>query len=233
MSQFGCVVAFFCRNAGSSFAHRSISSCDTSRNAPPEAVRMIRLRAFSGRPWMHWKIAECSLSAGKIFTPCFTARGTIHGPPAMRVSLFARQMFFPASIAATVGGNPAHPTIPVTTLSTSLCLATSTIPFGPYRSSGNGPSMSLSIAFSVAMSFPSAMLTIFGLNFLICAASTSRFLPAERATISNLSGCSSAISSVCVPMEPVLPRREIFFTLPLPNLGTSFGTSARPGQHAP
>jgi hypothetical protein len=77
------------------------------------------------------------------------------------------------------------------------------------------------------------MLTIFGLNFLICSESTSRFLPALRATISNLSGCSSAMSSVWVPMLPVEPRREIFLTLPLPRRGTSAGTSARPGQHAP
>lgn len=58
-------------------------------------------------------------------------------------------------------------------------------------------------------------------------------LTAERATISNLSGCSSAMSKVCVPMDPVEPRREIFLTLPLPSRVTSEGTSARPGQQAP
>ena len=31
----------------------------------------------------------------------------------MSVSLLARQMFLPASMAATVGGKPAQPTIPV------------------------------------------------------------------------------------------------------------------------
>lgn len=61
---------------------------------------------------MHWKIAECSLSAGKRLTLCFAARGSTYGPPAMSVSLFARQMSLPASMAATVGWSPAHPTIP-------------------------------------------------------------------------------------------------------------------------
>jgi hypothetical protein len=151
----------------------------------------------------------------------------------MSVSLLARQMFLPASMAATVGGRPAHPTIPVTVESTSLCLATSIMPSSPYSSSGAGPSMSAIISLSFATSAPSLMETILGLNFLICSASTSRFLPALSATISNLSGCSSAMSSVCVPMEPVEPSREIFLTLPFPSAGTSLGTSARPGQHAP
>lgn len=106
-----------------------------------------------------WKIAECSESAGKILTPYFLARGSTNGPPAIKVSLFARAMSFPASIAATVGWNhnhslvsfatasvfhtvhregteksmrrvnlctlrPAQPTIPVTTVTASGCLAT-------------------------------------------------------------------------------------------------------------
>mmetsp|Transcript_13687 Transcript_13687/g.49065 ORF Transcript_13687/g.49065 Transcript_13687/m.49065 type:complete len:234 (+) Transcript_13687:673-1374(+) len=233
MSQLGCVVAFFCKKPGSFFAYSRISESSTSRNAPPDAVRMILRSAPSGKPWMHWKIAECSESAGKILTPCLTARGTIAGPPAMSVSLFARQMFFPASIAATVGGSPAQPTIPVTVLSTSGCRATSIMPSGPYKISGLSPSIAAIIDSSRATSAPSLMLTIFGLNFMICSARTSRFFPALSATISNLSGFSSAMSSVCVPMEPVLPSSEIFFTLPFPRSGTSSGTTARPGQHAP
>ena len=76
-------------------------STGQSRNDPPEAVRMIRRMPPSGRPWRHWKMAECSESAGRILTPCFSANGSTAGPPAMRVSLFARQMSLPASIAAT------------------------------------------------------------------------------------------------------------------------------------
>lgn len=48
-------------------------------------------------------MAECSESAGRIFILCFWARGRTKGPPAIRVSLLAKAMSFPASIAATVG----------------------------------------------------------------------------------------------------------------------------------
>lgn len=50
-----------------------------------------------------WNIAECSESAGRILTLCLWARGRTKGPPAIRVSLLAKAMSFPASIAATVG----------------------------------------------------------------------------------------------------------------------------------
>jgi hypothetical protein len=51
---------------------------------------------------MTWKIALCSLSAGRMFTPYSAARGSTNGPPAISVSLLARQMSFLALIAATV-----------------------------------------------------------------------------------------------------------------------------------
>ena len=52
-------------------------------------------------------LAECSESAGSSFTPCFFAKGRTTGPPAIKVSLLARAMSLPASIAAMVGNNPA------------------------------------------------------------------------------------------------------------------------------
>jgi hypothetical protein len=45
---------------------------------------------------MTWKMAECSLSAGRILTPYSAASGSTKGPPAMSVSLLARQMSLPA-----------------------------------------------------------------------------------------------------------------------------------------
>lgn len=48
-------------------------------------------------------MAECSESAGRIFTLCLCARGRTKGPPAINVSLLAKAISFPASIAATVG----------------------------------------------------------------------------------------------------------------------------------
>lgn len=52
---------------------------------------------------------ECSESAGRMLTPCSRASGSTYGPPAISVSLFARQMSLPALMAATVGCNPAQP----------------------------------------------------------------------------------------------------------------------------
>ena len=52
---------------------------------------------------------ECSESAGRMLTPCSRASGSTYGPPAISVSLFARQMSLPAFMAATVGCRPAQP----------------------------------------------------------------------------------------------------------------------------
>ena len=41
-----------------------------------------------------------------------------------------------------------------------------------------------------------------------CSASSSTLEPAASATISKRSGCSATMSSVCVPMLPVLPSSE-------------------------
>jgi len=53
--------------------------------------------------------AECSESAGRMLTPCSRASGSTYGPPAISVSLLARQMSLPALMAATVGCSPAQP----------------------------------------------------------------------------------------------------------------------------
>mmetsp|Transcript_7769 Transcript_7769/g.19276 ORF Transcript_7769/g.19276 Transcript_7769/m.19276 type:complete len:230 (+) Transcript_7769:969-1658(+) len=171
---------------------------------------MTRRRPPSGRPWMHWKMAECSESAGRMLTPYSRARGSTKGPPAMSVSLLARQMSFLALMAATVGSRPAHPTMPVTTASASLWRATSTAPSSPTRISGWGLTP-LIISLSSDSLEASLMATILGLNFLICSASSLMLEPAARATSSNLSGNSEMMSSVWVPMDPVEPSSENFF----------------------
>lgn len=74
---------------------------------------MLKVRQFMETlAWRHWKIAECSESAGIISTPYSLRRGSTAGPPAIRVSLFASAMVFFFLIASTVGSSPAHPTIP-------------------------------------------------------------------------------------------------------------------------
>mmetsp|Transcript_9984 Transcript_9984/g.31281 ORF Transcript_9984/g.31281 Transcript_9984/m.31281 type:complete len:213 (+) Transcript_9984:663-1301(+) len=211
MSQLGCVVALACSAAGSFCAMNFISSSPKSRKAPPEAVRMMRRSPPSGRPWMHWKSAECSLSAGRILTPCFSMSGTMCGPPAMSVSLLARQMSLPALMASTVGCSPAQPTMPVTTAEASECRATSTAPSSPHTISGASSPMSPSAALSSGTSASDPTLTSRGLKALVCSASSDTLRPADSADTSNLSGCSATMSSVCVPIEPVEPSSEMVF----------------------
>ena len=82
----------------------SSSSRLLPKNGPPDAVRINFSRASRpGHPCKHWKIAECSLSTGRIFTPCCRASSITMAPPATRVSLLARARVFPARMAAKVG----------------------------------------------------------------------------------------------------------------------------------
>ena len=56
-------------------------------------------------------------------TPYFLRRGTIAGPPEIKVSLFAKAIVFLALMASTVGTRPAQPTMPVTTTSAFFSVA--------------------------------------------------------------------------------------------------------------
>mmetsp|Transcript_2138 Transcript_2138/g.4924 ORF Transcript_2138/g.4924 Transcript_2138/m.4924 type:complete len:278 (-) Transcript_2138:96-929(-) len=229
MSQFGWVVAFLRMNSGSSLHRRRSSSAERSRNAPPLAVRMMRLRPPGGTPWRDWKIAECSESAGVILTPNSLSSGRITGPPLMRVSLFASAMSFPALIASTVGRRPAQPTMPVTTTSASPYLATSAMPDSPNTNSGIFPlypDIASFSSFSVSSFFTE---TILGLNFLICSERRPTLVPAAKPSIENVSGRYSTMSSVCVPIEPVDPSRLIF----LWNLSPEIARSTMSWRSAP
>mmetsp|Transcript_33644 Transcript_33644/g.43190 ORF Transcript_33644/g.43190 Transcript_33644/m.43190 type:complete len:230 (-) Transcript_33644:252-941(-) len=194
-----------------------MSSTSQSRKAPPEAVRMIRRRAPGGKPWRDWKMALCSESAGIMVDPYSSSRGRMMGPPAIRVSLLARAISLPPLMASMVGRRPAHPTIPVTTVSASSTAATAQIP--------SFPAMIVGISDSFMPCFDSASFragiesgedteAIFGLNCATCFENNSTLLPADRPMTSKCSGFSSQISSVWVPIEPVDPRRLIFFLKP-------------------
>mmetsp|Transcript_35696 Transcript_35696/g.90036 ORF Transcript_35696/g.90036 Transcript_35696/m.90036 type:complete len:339 (+) Transcript_35696:777-1793(+) len=218
MDQLGCLIASSTRTSFS-------VSTGRSRNAPPLAVRMIRRRPSSGRPWMHWNSALCSLSAGRILTPYSSASGSTYGPPAMSVSLLARQMSLPCLMAATVGCSPAQPTMPVTTACASGCTDTSTTPAMPVTISGIGLCPASS-SFSSASLDSSWMHTRLGLNLRVCSASSLALDPAASAHTAKRSGCSSTMSRVCVPMEPVEPMSEKV----LSPLGVISGGTQRPGQ---
>ena len=175
-------------------------------------------------------MAECSESAGSSFTPCFAASGKTAGPPAISVSLLARQMSFPARMAAHVGWRPAHPTMPVTTASASRCAAAAIAPSSPVTISGCGETPLISSLNSATFD-ASCRATSEGLNCRVCWASSSMLPPAESATISNLSACSAAMPSVWVPMEPVEPRTEnLLGGSPGARALWLGGATARPGQ---
>ena len=61
--------------------------------------------------------------------------------------------------------------------------------------------------------FSPEMAAIFGLNFLICFSRSSLLFPAARAMTEKRSGNFSTTESVDCPMEPVEPKREMFFNL--------------------
>eukprot|EP00601_Ochromonadales_sp_CCMP2298_P003328 CAMPEP_0173186320 /NCGR_PEP_ID=MMETSP1141-20130122/10071_1 /TAXON_ID=483371 /ORGANISM="non described non described, Strain CCMP2298" /LENGTH=164 /DNA_ID=CAMNT_0014109999 /DNA_START=812 /DNA_END=1306 /DNA_ORIENTATION=+ len=126
-------------------------------------------------------------------------------------------MSLPALIAATVGSRPAQPTMPVTTVHASVCVATARMPSSPAANSGKFPGsipMSRSFALSSSNLFESWMDTSLGLNSTICCARRSRFDPAAIATHLKNSGFSLQMSSVCVPILPVLPSRDSFLLIP-------------------
>ena len=112
------IVQFGCFKASAAFTLVSCSFVNP-RNGPPDAVRRICLILSFGSPFKDWKIALCSLSTGKIFTPCFFASGIMICPAVTSVSLLASAISLPASIAAIVGRIPIIPTIAVSTTSAS------------------------------------------------------------------------------------------------------------------
>ena len=90
--------------SASSRLTRSNSENFLPKNGPPEQVSHSRRTSPQPeQPWRHWKIAECSLSTGRISAPRFLARSITSSPAQTSVSLLARAMRFPWSMAARVG----------------------------------------------------------------------------------------------------------------------------------
>ena len=112
------------------------SAAVRSRNGPPEAVRINPADIVLRWPARDWKIAECSLSTGKSWTP-WRATALITSSPAITsVSLLARATSIPASMAASVGSRPAAPTMAETTICAPLSAAQATNPSRPERMRG-------------------------------------------------------------------------------------------------
>ena len=154
-------------------------------------------------------MALCSLSTGRIDTPCSFASGMIICPAVTSVSLLASAICFPAVIAAIVGRIPIIPTIAVTKISTSGSVDTSISPSIP-DTIFTSRSLTLSASSFARSSLQTA--TTFGANSRICASSRSILFPAASPDTS-ISLFSLTTSNVCVPMEPVEPKIAIFFIL--------------------
>mmetsp|Transcript_32753 Transcript_32753/g.64896 ORF Transcript_32753/g.64896 Transcript_32753/m.64896 type:complete len:326 (-) Transcript_32753:120-1097(-) len=212
MSQFGCVVAFFCTARGSFLHMPKSSSFVRSLKAPPLAVRMTLLSPPSGTPCRHWKIALCSLSAGSMLTPCFSTSGSITGPPLISVSLLASAMSLPSLIASMVGSRPAAPTIPVTTVSAPAAVAAATVPSSPNSiCSGRGAPAATRRSLSSTAAASVAIDAIVGRYAAHCSAMRAALVPADSASISKFCGHAETMSRVCVPIDPVHPRRDSRF----------------------
>ena len=130
-------------------------------------------------------------------------------PAVTRVSLFARAISFPASMAAMVGRIPIMPTTAVTTIWASGSQAASIKPSIPLTTF-TSRSLIRRLSSLAASSFQRQ--AIFGWNSRTCFSKSSTLEPAASAVI-PMSWLYLAISSVWVPMEPVEPRTEIFFII--------------------
>ena len=85
-----------------------------------------------GRPARkHWWMALCSLSTGSSSTPDAAAAAMTNSPAATRTSLFESATCLPMRTAAKVASRPTTPTAAETTVATSGCVATHSIPSLP------------------------------------------------------------------------------------------------------
>src|SRR5215470_3551812 len=158
-------------------------------------------------------MALCSLSIGSNGLFCRRASAVISSPAATRHSLLARPTSLPARTASYVAFRPATPTIALTTKSTSLCVATRTVPACPLTIS-MCPSPSV---FSCALTFSAfrseASERTLGVQRRACSSADSAFDPAAIVTSSKRSGWFSITLSVLWPMEPVDPRMAMRFII--------------------
>ena len=200
MAQLGCF------NACAAVTLRSCSF-ENVRNGPPEAVSRI-LRMGLASPTIHCRMAECSLSTGRMATWLSKARRLMIAPATTSVSLLARAMVLPALMASTVGRKPEKPTMAVSTTSMSPEVTTWLMASAPaYTLIGKSERASCTILYCVS----SAITTVSGLKARACLMSSSALRPAVSVCASKRSGWRLITSSVCVPIEPVEPKTAIFF----------------------
>ena len=116
-------------------ASAAVTVCSCSfvnlRNGPPEQVSRIFSISLSPSPTRLWKMAECSLSTGRMGTWYSPASWQMSSPATTSVSLLARQIFFRARMAWMVGSRPEKPTMAVSTMSMGPASTMSQSAFAP------------------------------------------------------------------------------------------------------
>ncbi|MPM41670.1 hypothetical protein SDC9_88326 [bioreactor metagenome] len=154
---------------------------------------------------MHWKMADCSLSTGIISPPKRRFVSSTSCLPQTMLSLFARATRLPCSSAASSGASAANPLTPLTTTSASALAARTvlapspnivSVPLGSSKGS-NGVSLA----------------TTCGRYRFACLISDVISLRADKPKSVISSVCEEMTSSVCLPMEPVLPSTVIIFVM--------------------
>ena len=128
----------------------TVSNCSWEylRKGPPEQVSNILSISFRSSPTRHWKMAECSLSTGRMGAWCSCASWSISSPATTNVSLLARHIFFPALMARMVEGRPAKPTIEANTMSMGAASTISSRALSPAYTLMSGRSVSKSFNLS-------------------------------------------------------------------------------------
>ena len=202
MVQLGCFRA-------SAAVTCSSSSKLRPKNGPPEQVSSSRRTSPRSRqPCKHWKMALCSESTGTISAPVSRAADITSSPAHTSVSLLARAMRFFSMMAASVGASPTLPITAVTTVSASGSVAAAVRPSGPSITSMPVPRRRSRSSLAAAGSYSTARR---GLNCRACCSSRSTCRLAVSAATESPSSCATA--SVCRPMEPVAPSRDMVFVI--------------------
>ncbi len=146
-------------------------------------------------------MAECSESTGRSLTPFFFASAVTSAPAQTRVSLLARAMVFPASMAARVGSSPAMPTTEVSTVSADGRVTASSSASLPPRTRTEVSAIRTARSWAAASS---ERTTSLGPTARACSSIILTLLWAVNASTDNPR--AAITSSDCRPMEPVEPK---------------------------
>ena len=158
-------------------------------------------------------MALCSESTGTISAPVSRAADITSSPAHTSVSLLARAMRFFSMMAASVGASPTLPITAVTTVSASGSVAAAVRPSGPSITSMPVPRRRSRSSLAAAGSYSTARR---GLNCRACCSSRSTCRLAVSAATESPSSCATA--SVCRPIDPVAPSRDMVFVIDISSM---------------